>query len=280
MIILFNISFGAYLAAAAFFVASLFLARRFVALSATTFMAGGIAVQTVYMAMRWVQAGRAPFSNMFESLFLFAWAIALVCLTLRARTRIPAFAAAGALLAALILAWASTFEKEIQPLVPALQSNWLSVHVFTCFLGYGGFAVSFLSAISYLIGSRAVAVSATGEVLNGAVPVSGGASAETLDLLEASTAKTISFGFLFLTVGIITGAVWANSAWGTYWSWDPKETWSLMTWLIYAAYLHCRYMRGWRGKREAWIAVVGFFAVLITYVGVNFWWKGLHSYAS
>ena len=93
------------------------------------------------------------------------------------------------------------------------------------------------------------------------------------------TAKTISFGFLFLTVGIITGAVWANSAWGTYWSWDPKETWSLITWFIYAIYLHCRYMRGWSGKKAAWISVIGFASVIFTYIGVNFLLSGLHSYA-
>ena len=93
------------------------------------------------------------------------------------------------------------------------------------------------------------------------------------------TDKSISFGFLFLTVGIISGAVWANSAWGTYWSWDPKETWSLITWFIYAIFLHCRFMRGWRGKRAAWISVIGFASVVFTYLGVNFLLSGLHSYA-
>lgn len=264
MTLLFNISFGAYLAAAALFVVYLFLSRRGVELTATALMAGGIALQTAYMAMRWMEAERAPFSNMFESLFLFAWAIAVVCLALRARARVPAFSAAGALLAALTLAYASTFEAKIEPLMPALQSNWLSVHVFTCFLGYGGFAVSFLAAVGYLIATRA----------------GSGSTDASQEVFEVSMAKTISFGFLFLTVGIITGAVWANSAWGTYWSWDPKETWSLITWLIYAAYLHCRYMRGWRGRREAWIALVGFLSVLVTYIGVNFLWKGLHSYAT
>lgn len=263
MTLLFNISLAVYLVAAALSVAYLFSSRRAVTIAATAFMVGGIVLQTVYMGMRWVAAGRAPFSNMFESLFLFAWAIAAVCLALRVRTQIPAFSAAGALLAALTLAYASTFEASIEPLMPALQSNWLSVHVFTCFLGYGGFAVSFLAAAGYLIVTR-----------------QGSRSTEaTRDMLEASMAKTISFGFLFLTVGIITGAVWANSAWGSYWSWDPKETWSLITWLIYAAYLHCRYMRGWRGRREAWISVIGFLSVLFTYVGVNFLLSGLHSYA-
>ena len=101
-----------------------------------------------------------------------------------------------------------------------------------------------------------------------------------LETFEAVTDKSISFGFLFITVGIVSGAVWANSAWGTYWSWDPKETWSLITWFIYAVYLHCRFMRGWRGKRAAWISVIGFASVVFTYVGVNFLLSGLHSYAA
>jgi cytochrome c-type biogenesis protein CcsB len=96
--------------------------------------------------------------------------------------------------------------------------------------------------------------------------------------LDAIAYKTIGFGFLFLTLGIISGAVWANSAWGTYWSWDPKETWSLITWFIYAIYLHIRFRKGWRGKKAAWVSVIGFVAMLFTYFGVNYLLSGLHSY--
>ena len=99
------------------------------------------------------------------------------------------------------------------------------------------------------------------------------------DIGNFTKGQMVLFGFLFLTGGIITGAVWANSAWGTYWSWDPKETWSLITWFIYAIFLHCRFMRGWRGKRAAWVSIIGFASVLFTYVGVNLLMKGLHSYA-
>ena len=217
--------------------------------------------QTVYLAARWIAAGRAPFSNMFESLVLFAWTVVVVYLALQVRRKLPWLGAATALVAVLVLAYASTFETKIQPLMPVLRSNWLTVHVFTCFLGYGGVAIAFLSGIGYLIAAH------------------GGGASETLNAFEAATDKTISFGFLFLTVGIISGAVWANSAWGTYWSWDPKETWSLITWLIYAVYLHCRFMRGWRGKRAAIISTLGFVSVVFTYVGVNYLLSGLHSYA-
>lgn len=222
-------------------------------------LAAGVVAQTVYMTWRWFEAGRAPFSNMFESLVLFAWAIVAVYLALRVKLDIPALGAATALLAALTLAYASTYhDSAIKPLMPALRSNWLTFHVLTCFLGYGAFAVAFAASIGFLVAKRP-------------------ALAEAFD---AATAKTISFGFLFLTVGIISGAVWANSAWGTYWSWDPKETWSLITWFIYAVFLHCRFMRGWKGKRAAWISVIGFASVLFTYFGVNYVLSGLHSYAN
>jgi len=256
----FNLSLAGYLAALLFSAASLFSNGRRLATTATGLLAAGAVAQTVYMTLRWIAAGRAPFSNMFESMVLFAWTIVVVYLALQLRHKIPVLAAATALLAVLTLAHASTFEMEIKPLMPALRSNWLTVHVFTCFLGYGGFAVAALASLGYLVTPRR--------------------RPELMMAFDTATAKTISFGFLFLTAGIITGAVWANSAWGTYWSWDPKETWSLITWFVYAVFLHCRYMRGWKGTRAAWISVAGFASVMFTYFGVNYLLSGLHSYAS
>jgi len=244
--------------------ANLFARGKRLAAATTVVLAAGVVVQTAYLILRWVAAGRAPLSNMFESLVLFVWALVVVHLALQLRRKIPVLAAGTALIAVLTLAYASTFESKIQPLMPALRSNWLTVHVFTCFLGYGAVAIAMLSSLAYLFAAR------------GGKP----ARAEILGALEAATDKTISFGFLFLTVGIISGAVWANSAWGTYWSWDPKETWSLITWFTYAVYLHCRFMRGWRGRRAAWISVIGFASVVFTYIGVNFLLSGLHSYAA
>jgi cytochrome c-type biogenesis protein CcsB len=151
-------------------------------------------------------------------------------------------------------------------LIPALKSNWLIAHVITCFLGYSGFAVGFGLSIMYL--AKPDDSAKTG--LLAKLPSSG--------VIDELTHQMIMFGFLFLTIGIITGAVWANSAWGTYWSWDPKETWSLITWLIYATMLHLRMMRGWHGKKIAWVSILGFMAVLFTYFGVNLL-PGLHSYA-
>jgi cytochrome c-type biogenesis protein CcsB len=259
----FNLSLAGYLTALLFSAVNLFAKRGRFASMVTVFLSAGVLAQTAYMALRWFVAGRAPFSNMFESMVLFAWAVVVVYLALRVRLQVPALGAATALLAVLTLAYASTFETKIQPLMPALRSNWLTVHVLTVFLGYGGFAVAALASAGFLIAAR------SGSKVR----------PEIVAALDVATAKTISFGFLFLTVGILSGAVWANSAWGTYWSWDPKETWSLITWFIYAVFLHCRFMRGWKGKRAAWISVVGFTSVIFTYYGVNFLLSGLHSYA-
>ncbi|MEI6514901.1 MAG: c-type cytochrome biogenesis protein CcsB [bacterium] len=263
MISLFNAGLAAYVGALVFAVVYLMSSRRFFDMAANTLMAAGALIQTVYIGMRWVEAGRAPFSNMFESLVLFAWSVAVIYLILRIQRNIPWLGAAASVFSALALAHASTFEADIKPLMPALQSNWLSFHVLTCFLGYGGFAVAFLLGIGFLVADRSASK----------------VKPETREALETVMTRTISFGFLFLTLGILTGAVWANSAWGTYWSWDPKETWSLITWFIYAIFLHCRFMRGWRGQASALISIIGFASVLFTYYGVNFLLSGLHSYA-
>jgi len=264
----FNLSLVGYFTALLLAVANLLTRekKRF-AIATTAMLAAGALAQVVYLALRWVAAGRPPFSNMFESLVLFAWAIVVVFLVVQMRLKIPVLAAATALLAALTLAYASTYESDIKPLMPALRSNWLTFHVFTCFLGYGGVAVAFLSSLAYLIMARRVRPAEVAA-----------RQAEVIEGLETATDKAIAFGFLFLTVGIISGAVWANAAWGTYWSWDPKETWSLITWLVYAVFLHCRFMRGWRGQRAAWISVIGFASVMFTYFGVNYVLSGLHSY--
>lgn len=169
------------------------------------------------------------------------------------------------------MAYAAMNPNDIQPLVPALQSNWLISHVVTCFVGYAAFALSFVVSILYLFkaGSEKRSPKSAGSFLC-FLPSSAG--------LDEIGYKTIAIGFPLLTIGIVTGAFWANVAWGTYWSWDPKETWSLIVWLIYAAYLHARITRGWRGKRAAILSIVGFAATLFCYLGVNLILSGLHSY--
>jgi cytochrome c-type biogenesis protein CcsB len=230
---------------------------------------------TAGIIMRWVESyqlgiGHAPLSNMYESLVFFAWTIGVIYMVFGRRYKNANLGVFATPLAFLAIAYASlnpNISDRIQPLIPALKSNWLIAHVITCFFGYAAFALAFGLSLMYLLKSRQ----------------NQGAN-RLLDLLPGSNVidelnyRMIMFGFLFLSIGIITGAVWANSAWGSYWSWDPKETWSLITWFIYATLLHARNMRGWQGKRIAYLSIIGFLAVLFTYFGVNYL-PGLHSYA-
>ena len=215
--------------------------------------------------------------------------------------------------------------SDIQPLIPALKSNWLIAHVITCFIGYASFAIAFGVSGMYLIKqgpddenstwikiikalilfvfvtlfSRVLFVHNLSLAVIVAIPIClvfyglvllahrlpENLKNRLLDkfpeprILDELGYQLIVLGFLFLSIGIITGAVWANSAWGRYWGWDPKETWSLVTWFIYATLLHARMMRGWHGRRIAFLSIIGFAAVLFTYFGVNLL-PGLHSYGA
>ncbi len=241
-------------------------------------------MQTAGIGLRWIESyrlgyGHAPLSNMYESLVFASWAIMVIYLVFEWRTKQRALGVFPALFSFLAMAYASfskDIDSKIQPLVPALKSNWLIAHVMTCFLGYAAFAVSFGLSIVYLVKRRSIYVEKPQNPNpHGALQV----SLPSVSQLEWFNYQLVLFGFLWLSIGIITGSIWANSAWGTYWSWDPKETWSLITWLIYAALLHARNMQGWKGERVAWLSIIGFGCVLFTYFGVNFLLSGLHSYA-
>jgi len=214
--------------------------------------------------------GHAPLSNFYESIVFFSWTLAVIYLVVERAYQNRVIGVFIAPIAFLAMAYASlspNVNDRIQPLVPALKSNWLIAHVISCFVGYAAFGIAFGISLMYLIKLREK--DRNSRLL---------ALFPEQRLLEALNHQMIMFGFLFLSIGIITGSVWANSAWGSYWSWDPKETWSLITWFIYATLLHARLMRGWHGKRLAYISLIGFGAVLFTYFGVNLL-PGLHSYA-
>ena len=238
-------------------------------------LVAGLLVNTAGIIMRWVESyhlgyGHAPFSNMYESLVFFSWTVAVLYIFVEIKYRETIIGVFVSPLIFLAIAYASfnpDVSSKITPLIPALKSNWLIAHVITCFLGYAGFAVAFGFSIIYFVKPRDPAVKS----LFSRLP--------DWDIIDELTYQMVVFGFLFLTIGIITGSVWANSAWGKYWSWDPKETWSLITWFIYAIFMHLRLMRGWYGKNLAIVSVVGFLAVLFTYFGVNYFLSGLHSYA-
>lgn len=245
----------------------------------TWFTFSAVVIHTGGILLRWTESyamgiGRAPLTNMYESVIFFAWMIVVLYLVLEFKYKLRIMGAFVLPLAFLAMAYASFggVSQKINPLVPALQSNWLISHVVTCFMGYAGFAIAAGLAVMYLLKHHTGSLPGAGSSLINTLP--------ELNVLDEIIHKTLIFGFIWLSAGIITGAVWANSAWGTYWSWDPKETWSLITWFIYAITLHARYTRGWNGARLAWLAIFGMCSVLFTYYGVNFLLSGLHSYGS
>jgi cytochrome c-type biogenesis protein CcsB len=261
--------------AAILYIAAWIFKKTFPGLLATWTVLLGAMGNAAGIIMRWVESyklgiGHAPLSNMYESLVFFSCTIAVIYLVIERTYKNRILGVFAMPLVFLSIAYASlspNINDRIQPLIPALKSNWLIAHVMTCFLGYAAFAIAFGISFMYLLtcGDE----KEKGNLL---------AHFPKPAFLDNLTHQVVTFGFLFLSIGIITGAVWANSAWGSYWSWDPKETWSLITWFIYATLLHARLMRGWHGKRIAYVSIIGFMAVLFTYFGVNLL-PGLHSYA-
>jgi cytochrome c-type biogenesis protein CcsB len=236
----------------------------------------GVVGNVAGIIIRWVESyrlgiGHAPLSNMYESLVFFSGTIIIIYLVVERQYKNRIMGAFATPIAFFAMAYASmspNISDRIQPLVPALKSNWLIAHVITCFLGYAAFAIAFGISLMYLFKQRDVKARSN---LLAHFPES--------RVLDELNHQMVMFGFLFLSIGIITGSVWANSAWGSYWSWDPKETWSLITWFIYATLLHARMVKGWYGKRIAYLSIIGFMAVLFTYFGVNLL-PGLHSYGT
>ena len=233
---------------------------------------------TIAIILRMITSGHPPLSNGYEFLLTFVWGIMAVYLFAEYRYKLRALGAFVMPIVFLILMFIimsmGPEERIAQAVPPALKSKWLTFHVVTAMFAYGAYAVSFGLGIMYLmkLSKEGTQKKSKQQGIVSRFP--------SLDRLDELAYKVIGFAFPLLTLCIITGAIWANYAWGTYWSWDPKETWSLITWIIYAAYLHARLMYGWKGKRAAWLAIFGFVAVLFTFFGVNYLLSGLHSYAS
>lgn len=361
---LFGISTIAYILAMIIYITYIAFRKAEIGLVATTTTVFGFVSQTIAIAMRWGESyiqwttltpestfvlsviRSAPLRNLFESLIFFVWCLILGYLIIEFKYKNRSFGAFVTPIAGIALAFISLsgMSKEIEPLIPALQSNWLLAHVLMSLVAYAAFALSFSTALMYLIlktekrtevsyifwtvtfgifvalmffmgidfltfkliarpeefiknymfkasflhpsdtlktlswisiGVIMFVIWRYGFILKTVIERFN-VSAETLDEI---TYKSIAIGFPVFTLGaLVIGAIWANQAWGAYWSWDPKETWSLITWFVYAFYLHSRLMRGWRGEKAAIVAVVGFVAVIFTYLGVNLLLPGLHSY--
>jgi cytochrome c-type biogenesis protein CcsB len=237
--------------------------RTFTPMGRAWIIVAGLALLfiTISIISRAIASGHGPFSNMYEFSVAFAWGIVVMSLFFLRKYRTAAIGAIGVTMALGLLIFANTLPSKIIPLVPALQQSiLLSVHVACAIISYGALAVGFGAAVIYLITYKR-------NVSWMPQP----------DVLDRISYNTVIIGFPFLTLTIILGAVWANIAWGRPWAWDPKETASLVTWLIFVAYLHARIIRGWRGTRCALLLVAGFVAVLFTFFG-NYIFGGLHSY--
>ena len=252
------------------------------------------------LGSRWIIAGYFPLSNLYESLLFLTWSLLTVYLYVENQTKSKLIGAMLIPIALLISGFANlTLSPEMQkssPLVPALQSNWLMLHVTMMLLSYATLLMGSLLCILFLVISKLQNVNlspveqASGQLYNimvdyfdstpnfSSFKTSELGKLKLLQSLDNWSYRIIGLGFPFLTIGIISGGVWANEAWGSYWSWDPKETWALITWLVFASYLHARITKGWEGRRAAFLGSFGFFVIWICYLGVNFLGKGLHSY--
>jgi cytochrome c-type biogenesis protein CcsB len=267
------IYFGAFVS----YLFRLILGKEFWGRAASMVAWLGLAAHSLVLLLRWKNSydlgiGHVPLTNLFESLVFFAWAIMLIYLIIEWRARNKSLGVFVVPVAFLVMAYASIssdINNRIEPLIPALQSNWLTTHVVTCFMGYAAFTVAFGCGLLYLLKNRSENNKEKSSGFLVKLP--------SLGMLDILIYQNVVLGFVFLAIGIMTGSVWAHYAWGSYWSWDPKETLSLITWLIYAIMLHARYVRGWRGKRLAMLAIIGFASVLFTYLGVNYL-PSLHSY--
>jgi len=268
-IIFFQAALTIYLLGTAVSLVFLISLRRGLSRLGTFVLTGGFIVHSLALLWRYIEAGYTPITNLHESLSFFAWSVVGAYLLLHLKYRVEVLAAFISPLASVPMILASLFPQEIIPLAPVLESFWLPIHVTLAFIGDALFALAFAAGIMYLIQERQIKSKRIGSFYH-CLPA--------LKVLDDLNYRCLTFGFPLLTLGIITGSVWAESAWGAYWSWDPKETWSLITWFLYAALLHGRLTVGWRGRKAAIFAVLGFVLLVFTFLGVNLLLSGKHSY--
>ena len=230
---------------------------------ATLIFAAGLALHTGYTVWRGVSASRLPLANQFEFANGFAWACAVLGLVLHARLKQNWVLTASAPVTFLVISYAAFQPMEIKDIMPALRSTWFGLHIGSAIFSYAAFAIAGGLGVWYLLQAHR------------------GADVKSIALRQVDymSYRMVCLGFLLLTVVILSGAIWAEQAWSRWWSWDPKETWALITWIIYAVYLHQRLRMNWQGKRMAWMSLIALVCVLFTFAGVNLLLPGLHSYA-
>jgi len=266
-IILFELALTFYFAAALIGLTELFKESKTTSRIAFLSTIVGFALHTVSIVHRYSTAGHLPITNPHEATSFFAWCIVLIFFVLQYRYKVSLLASFIMPIVFLLMLSSSMLSREIKLISPILQSNWLGVHTVFAFLGNAAFALAFGIGLMYLVQERYVKKKYLGSLF-GRLP-----SLQTLDEINY---RLITIGFPLLTIAIITGALWAETAWGSYWNWDPRETWSLITWFIYAIILHARLVAGWRGRRAAVLSMIGFVTILIAFFGVKLLKKGLH----
>ena len=259
-----------------FYTLNLFFRSQNMGTTGSKFCWAAVYIGLTGMLVRWYESylmgadiGHIPISNLYEVFILFCLVTALFHLYYEAKYQslvLGSFVLWIIAAAVAFILWYSVTRDahQIQPLVPALQSWWMKIHVPANFIGYGTFAIAAMLGIAYLLKAK--------NIMADRLP--------SLELLDDVMYKAIAVGFAFFTIATILGALWAAEAWGGYWSWDPKETWALIVWLNYAAWLHMRLMKGLRGVVAAWWAIVGLFVTTFAFIGVNMFLSGLHSYGS
>lgn len=234
----------------------------------------GCAIQFFELAYRYQTSHIWPLTNLYGSLSLFAAMSVVIFIGFALRYDLWLIGGLVQALAAGFLAYALTWDEGYLPAVPALQSYWIKIHVPLVVSSYAAFMVAFVLGVLYLVKHYGAEVT----VAEGNAFPSWLASLPSLAQIDIMMYRVVAIGLPLLTVGIITGALWAKEAWGAYWQWDPKETAALLSWIVYMSYMHLHTRNAWRGMRSAWIVSFGFLTILFCYLGVNIWISGLHSY--
>ena len=269
-IFFFKIALGAYFLSTASFLYQLISRRERPKRFSFAITGVGFLSHTLALIIRTVEAAHIPITNMHEAMSFFSWALVLAFLLVEYKYRIYVLGSFVLPLTFISLISSSALPMEIKMLDPMLQSAWLGVHTIFAIMGAAAFSIAFLAGVMYLL-QEWFLKSKRFNILYSKLP--------SLDILDDLNYRAISFGFPLLTLGIITGSIWAEYAWGTYWNWDPKQTWSLILWLFYAGMLHSRLSAGWRGKKAAYMAIIGFVGVVFTFIGVNLLLQGKHIFA-
>lgn len=259
----------AYLIASLFYLTAMLGKRERIGRFGRWFLLVGIVLHAGVFAVRHSMIEGTPVTSLHEALSFFAWCLVLLFLLLDLRFRLSVMGAFAAPLAFCLMIFSALSPAVVVPLSPVLRTWLFPVHVICAFLGNAAFALAFGAGVMYLIQDRMLKSKRFNWVYR---------MLPSIDVLDRVNYTCLSVGFPFMTLGIISGAVWANAAWGSYWSWDPKETWALVTWFFYAALLHGRLTSGWRGRRAAFFSILAFMVLLFSFLGVSFLFEGYHTF--